>query len=48
LADAAPQLLEALEWQEMAEADPQAGIRKGYFDKARELRKAAIAKAKAQ
>jgi hypothetical protein len=43
---AAPELLEALEWQDMAEADRDAGLRKGYFDKARELRKAAIAKAK--
>jgi hypothetical protein len=43
---AAPDLLAALEAQEMAEADPEASLRKGYFDRARELRKAALAKAK--
>jgi hypothetical protein len=43
---AALDMLEALEAQEMAEADPEAGQRKGYFDHAREMRKAAIAKAK--
>lgn len=43
---AAELLLEALEAQEFAECDREAGIRKGYFDHARELRKAAIAAAK--
>lgn len=43
---AAPLLLEALQMQEMAEADAAAGRRKGYFDLARELRRAALAKAK--
>jgi hypothetical protein len=43
---AAPDMLEALEAQEMAEWDPEAARRKGYFDRARELRRAAIAKAK--
>jgi hypothetical protein len=42
------ELLEALEAQEMAECDPQASRRKGYFDHARELRKAAIANARRQ
>jgi hypothetical protein len=46
LREAAPELLEALEAQEMAEWDPEAARRKGYFDRARELRRAAIAKAK--
>src|SRR5262249_30728064 len=39
-------MLTALEWQAMAEADPQASRRKGYFDRAREARKSAIAKTK--
>lgn len=43
---AAPELLEALEWQDMADADPAASRRKGYFDRARELRRAALAKAR--
>lgn len=43
---AAPDMLEALEAQEMAGWDPEAGRRKGYFDRARELRLAALAKAK--
>jgi len=42
---AAPEMLEALQWQEMADADPEASRRKGYYDRARELRRAAIAKA---
>jgi hypothetical protein len=46
LATAAPDLLAALEYQDMADADPQASRRKGYFDSARELRAAAIAKAR--
>lgn len=46
LRDAAPDLLEALEAQEMAEWDPEAAQRKGYFDRARELRRAALAQAK--
>jgi hypothetical protein len=37
------ELLEALEAQEMAEWDPEASRRKGYFDRARELRRAALA-----
>jgi hypothetical protein len=45
---AAPELLEALEAQEMAEWDPEASRSKGYFDRARELRRAAIAKATSQ
>jgi hypothetical protein len=39
-------MLAALEAQEMAEHDPEAARRKGYFDHARNLRKAAIAKAR--
>ncbi len=39
-----PDMLAALEAQEMAEADPESGRRKGYFDNARELREAALAK----
>jgi hypothetical protein len=42
---AAPDMLAALEMQQMAEYDPEASRRKGYFDRARELRDAAIAKA---
>lgn len=41
----APTMLEALKAQDMAEADPAAARRKGYFDLARELREAALAKA---
>ena len=37
---------EALCAQEMAEFDPEAARRKGYFDNARELRKSALAKAR--
>jgi hypothetical protein len=40
---AAPAMLEALEAQEMAEWDAEASRRKGYFDRARELRRAALA-----
>jgi hypothetical protein len=40
---AATDMLAALVAQEMAEADPAAVHRKGYFDIARKLRKAAIA-----
>jgi hypothetical protein len=40
------ELLEALEAQDMAEWDAEASRRKGYFDRARELRRAAIAKAR--
>jgi hypothetical protein len=43
---APPRLLEALDMQEMAEADPEVGRRKGYFDHARDLRRASIAKAR--
>jgi hypothetical protein len=42
---AAPELLEALQYQEMADADPEASRRKGYFEEARRLRRNAIAKA---
>jgi hypothetical protein len=45
LAAAAQDMLEALQWQEMAEADPDAARRKGYFERARELRRSALAKA---
>jgi hypothetical protein len=44
--DVVAELLQALEWQEMAGHDPEASRRKGYFDRAREHRRAAIAKAK--
>jgi len=43
---AAPEMLEALEAQEMAEWVPEAARRKGYFDRARELRRAALTRAK--
>jgi hypothetical protein len=43
---AAPEMLEALEAQEMAEWDAEAARRKGYFDRARELRRAALARVK--
>jgi hypothetical protein len=43
---AAPEMLEALEAQEMAEWDADAARRKGYFDRAKELRRAALARAK--
>jgi hypothetical protein len=46
LCEAAADMLAALEAQEMAEHDPEAARRKGYFDIARDLRKAAIAKAR--
>jgi hypothetical protein len=39
-------MLRALKWQEMAEADPAAARRKGYFDRARDSRRAALAAAK--
>lgn len=42
---AGPKLLEALQYQEMAHADPQAARRKGYYDEATRLRRAAIAEA---
>jgi hypothetical protein len=48
LCEAAEAMLEALEAQEMAEHDPEAARRKGYFDRARDLRKAALAKARGQ
>lgn len=44
--DAAEAMFEALCAQEMAEFDPEAARRKGYFDNARELRKTALAKAR--
>jgi hypothetical protein len=42
---ATPDMLEALKYQEMADADPAASRRKGYYEAAARLRKAAIAKA---
>lgn len=48
LCEAAAAMLEALEAQEMTEHDPEAARRKGYFDRARDLRKAALAKARGQ
>jgi|SRR5579875_1254680 hypothetical protein len=45
LISAALELLEALKYQEFADADPEAARRKGYYDEARRLRRAAIAKA---
>jgi len=42
---AAPEMLEALQAQEMADYDPEASERKGYFERAKQLRKAALAKA---
>ena len=44
--DAAEAMFEALEAQEMAEFDPEAARRKGYFDRARALREAALKKAR--
>jgi hypothetical protein len=46
VAAAATDMLAALVAQEMAEADPAAARRKGYFDMAGKLRKAVIAKAR--
>jgi hypothetical protein len=46
--DAAEGMFEALCAQEVAEFDPDASRRKGYFDNARELRNAALAKARGQ
>ena len=45
---AAPVMLDALTWQEMADADPAASRRKGYFEHARRLRQVALAKARGQ
>jgi hypothetical protein len=45
---AATLMLEALEAQKWAEYDPEASRRKGYFGRARALRKAALAKARGQ
>jgi hypothetical protein len=39
------ELAEALEAQAMADADPEASRRKGYFDRARDMRRAALTKA---
>jgi hypothetical protein len=39
------ELAEALEAQAMADADPEASRRKGYYNRAREMRLAALAKA---
>jgi len=46
--DAAEAMFEALQAQEMAEFDPEAARRKGYFDRARALRQAALSKARGQ
>ena len=46
--DAAEIMFEALCAQEMAEFDPEASDRTGYFTNARKLRKAALAKARGQ
>lgn len=46
--DAAEAMFDALEAQEMAEYDPEASRRKGYFDRARELRQTALAQARGQ
>ncbi len=46
--DAAEAMFDALCAQEMAEFDPEASHRKGYFDNALELRKNALAKARGQ
>jgi hypothetical protein len=46
--DAAEAMFEALCAQEIAEVDPEAGRRKGYFDNALQLRKNALAKARGQ
>lgn len=46
LARAAGDMFAALEAQEQAEFDPAAARRKGYFDRARELRIAALKKAR--
>lgn len=42
---AAPEMLDALKAQEMADADPEASRRKGYFDRALDMRRAALANA---
>ena len=42
---AAPDMLEALKYQQFADYDPQASHRKGYYEEAARLREAAIAKA---
>jgi len=42
---AAPDLFEALSFQAMADADPAASSRKGYYEEAARLRRIAIAKA---
>jgi hypothetical protein len=39
------EMLEALHYQEMADADPAASRRKGYYEESARLRRAAIAKA---
>ncbi len=46
--DAAGEMFDALAAQEMAEYDPEAARRKGYFDRARALRQAALKKARGQ
>jgi hypothetical protein len=47
-ADAAEAMFDALCAQEMAEFDPEAARRKGYFDNALELRRSALAIARGQ
>lgn len=42
---AGPEMLEALRYQETADADPAASRRKGYYEEATRLRRIAIAKA---
>jgi hypothetical protein len=44
--EAAEAMFEALEAQEMAEFDPEASRRKGYFERARAFREAALKKAR--
>ena len=46
--DAAEAMFEAMEAQEMAEFDPAAARRKGYFGRARALREAALKAARGQ
>lgn len=48
LCEAAEAMFEALAAQEMAEFDPEASRRKGYFDHARVLREAALKTARGQ
>lgn len=45
---AAPEMLEALKFQEMADADPASARAKGYYETAARMRRAAIAKAEGE